>query len=235
MYISLCSTHSPTTNDKSFKDRLLRIWTERHDTTSAVKDNLERCEHLRRKALGILNWEISVTPEHKTCVLDPQTTKRSFRRPIRTVSSELVQSQRVSNTWGTGAFHSYNRLLILLSRKTATLSELSNKTMGHSEHQGDTIKKLNFPERSSRSYTRKCFKTTSSDPSENVRSLYFDQHSKDRKIKFCICIAILNDIRKTGIYHTQSVEHCGRFTKPAACHHLHATASQRRQHCQGNA
>ena len=48
-----------TTNDISFKDRLLRIRTERYDTTSAVKDNLERCEHLRGKALGILNWEIS--------------------------------------------------------------------------------------------------------------------------------------------------------------------------------
>jgi hypothetical protein len=92
-----------TTNDMSFKDRLLRIRTEGHDTTSAVKDNLERCEHLRGKVLGILNWEISVTPaEHKSCVLGPQSTKRSFRRPIRTVSSELVQSQRVSNTWGTG-------------------------------------------------------------------------------------------------------------------------------------
>jgi hypothetical protein len=43
----------------SFKDRLLRIRTERHDTSSAVKDNLERCEHLRGKALGILNSEIS--------------------------------------------------------------------------------------------------------------------------------------------------------------------------------
>jgi hypothetical protein len=51
-----------TTNDMSFKDRLLRIRTECHNTTSAVKDNLERCEHLRVKALGILNWEISVTP-----------------------------------------------------------------------------------------------------------------------------------------------------------------------------
>lgn len=41
------------------KDRLPRIRTERHDTTSAIKDNLECCEHLRGKALGILNWEIS--------------------------------------------------------------------------------------------------------------------------------------------------------------------------------
>lgn len=48
-----------TTNDMLFKDQLLRIRTERHDTTSAVKDNLERCVHLRGKALGILNWEIS--------------------------------------------------------------------------------------------------------------------------------------------------------------------------------
>jgi hypothetical protein len=46
---------APTTNDMSFKGKLLRIRTERHDTTSVVKDNPERCEHLRGKALGILN------------------------------------------------------------------------------------------------------------------------------------------------------------------------------------
>ena len=65
-----------TNNGMSFKDRILRIRTERHDTTSAGKDNLERSEHLRGKALGILNWEISVTPpENKTSVLDLQSTK----------------------------------------------------------------------------------------------------------------------------------------------------------------
>jgi len=46
------------TNDMLYKDRLPRIRTERHDT-SAVKDSLKRCEHLRGKALDILNWESS--------------------------------------------------------------------------------------------------------------------------------------------------------------------------------
>jgi len=40
-----------TTNDMLHKDRLPRIRTERHDTTSAIKHNLDRCEHLRGKAL----------------------------------------------------------------------------------------------------------------------------------------------------------------------------------------
>jgi len=44
-----------TTNDMLHKDRLSIIRTERHDTTWAITDNLERCEHLRGKALGILN------------------------------------------------------------------------------------------------------------------------------------------------------------------------------------